>query len=126
VSYPLGRSYPLGVEISVRPSILLSSRECSPPGVNKGVNISPRGHISPLGAKFPPWGQVHPWGPGVKLRMALSPGAVLVHVCPPEPDVVLLGVVSRMTDHEIFVIAIHQRLHFWSRFYETILVEIYG
>jgi hypothetical protein len=38
--------------------------------VNKGVNIPPRGQISPLGAKFN-LGQVHPWGPGVKLRMAL-------------------------------------------------------
>jgi hypothetical protein len=27
---PWGRSYPLGVKFSVRPSILLNSRECSP------------------------------------------------------------------------------------------------
>jgi hypothetical protein len=57
---PWGRvwSYPLGVKFSVHPSILLNSRECSPLGVNEGVNV-------PLGDKF------HPWGPGVKLRMAL-------------------------------------------------------
>jgi hypothetical protein len=35
---------PLGVKVSVRPSILLNSRECSP-------------NISPLGAKFTPVGQ---------------------------------------------------------------------
>jgi hypothetical protein len=40
--------------------------------VNKGVNISLRGQISPLGAKFTPRGEVIPWGPGVKLRMALG------------------------------------------------------
>jgi hypothetical protein len=48
-----------GGEISVRPSILLNSREYSPLGMNEGVNI-------PLGDKF------HPWGTGVKLRVALS------------------------------------------------------
>jgi hypothetical protein len=41
----------------VRPSILLNSRECSPLGVNEWVDISPRGQISPLGAKFTPGGQ---------------------------------------------------------------------
>jgi hypothetical protein len=40
-------------------------------GVNEGVNISPRGQISPLGVNFTPKSEVHPWGPGVKLRMAL-------------------------------------------------------
>jgi hypothetical protein len=39
--------------------------------VNEGVSIPPRGQISPLGAKFTPRGEVIPWGPGVKLRMAL-------------------------------------------------------
>jgi hypothetical protein len=39
--------------------------------VNKGVDISPRGQISSLGAKFTPRGEVRPWEPGVKLRMAL-------------------------------------------------------
>jgi hypothetical protein len=39
------------VQFSVRPSILLNRRECSPLGVNKGVNIPPRGQISPLGAR---------------------------------------------------------------------------
>jgi hypothetical protein len=55
-----GWSYPLGVKFSVCPSILLNSRECSPLGVNEGVNIpprgehSPRGQISPQGAKLTP------------------------------------------------------------------------
>jgi hypothetical protein len=40
-------------------------------GVNEGVNIPPRGQSSPLGAKIIPRGEVLPWGPGVKLRMAL-------------------------------------------------------
>jgi hypothetical protein len=48
---PLGWSYSLGVKFSVHPSILLSSRECSPLGVNEWVNISPRGQISPQGAR---------------------------------------------------------------------------
>jgi hypothetical protein len=51
------------VKFSVCPSILLNSRECTPLGVNKGVNIPPRGQVSPLGAKFTPRGQLHPWGP---------------------------------------------------------------
>jgi hypothetical protein len=55
---PPGGSYPLGVKYSVRPSIILNSRECSPLGVNEGVNIPPRGQISPLGAKFNPRGEV--------------------------------------------------------------------
>jgi hypothetical protein len=42
-----GWSYPLGVKFSVCPSTLLNSRECPPLG---GVNIPPRGQISPLGA----------------------------------------------------------------------------
>jgi hypothetical protein len=40
-------------------------------GVNEGVNIPPRGQISPLRAKFTHRGEVHHWGPGVKLRVAL-------------------------------------------------------
>jgi hypothetical protein len=40
-------------------------------GVNEGVNIPLRGQISPLVAKFTPRGEVIPWGPRVKLRMAL-------------------------------------------------------
>jgi hypothetical protein len=64
-------SYPLRVILSICPSTLLNSRVCSPLGVNKGVNIPPRGQISPLGAKFTPRDEVHPWGPGVKLRMSL-------------------------------------------------------
>jgi hypothetical protein len=59
-----GRSYPLGVKFSVCPSILLNIIEYSPMRMNKGVNIPPRGPMSPLGT-------VHPWGPRVKLRMTL-------------------------------------------------------
>jgi hypothetical protein len=43
---PKGWSYPLGVKFSVRPSILLNNRECSPLEVNEGVNIPPRGQIT--------------------------------------------------------------------------------
>jgi hypothetical protein len=59
------------VKFSVCPSTLLNNKECSPLGVNEGVNFTPRGQISPLGAKFTPRGEIHPWGPGVKLRIAL-------------------------------------------------------
>jgi hypothetical protein len=38
---------PWGVKFSVCPSILIYSRE----GMNKRANISPRGQISPLGAR---------------------------------------------------------------------------
>jgi hypothetical protein len=55
---PLGVKLSPGVKFSVRPSILLNYRECSPLVLNNGVNIPPRGQISPL---------------GVKLRMALCP-----------------------------------------------------
>jgi hypothetical protein len=44
---PWEGSYPLGVKFSVRPSILLNSRECSPLGVNEGASISPRGQVHP-------------------------------------------------------------------------------
>jgi hypothetical protein len=47
---PLGWSYPLGVKLSVRPSVLLNSRECSPMGWTKGWTF-------PLGVKFTPGGQ---------------------------------------------------------------------
>jgi hypothetical protein len=46
---PMGVKFSPGVKFSVRPSILLNSRECSPLGVNKGVNIHPRELISSLG-----------------------------------------------------------------------------
>jgi hypothetical protein len=39
------------VKFSVRPSILLNKIECSPLGVNEGVNFTPRGQISHLGAR---------------------------------------------------------------------------
>jgi hypothetical protein len=48
-----GSSYPLEVISSVCHSILLISRECSPLGVNKGVDIPPRGQILPLGPSSP-------------------------------------------------------------------------
>jgi hypothetical protein len=48
---PQGVKSSPGVKFSVRPPILLNSRECSPLGVNEGVNIPPRGQISPLGAR---------------------------------------------------------------------------
>jgi hypothetical protein len=42
----------LGVKFFVCPSILLNNKECLPLGVNKGVvNFTPRGQISPLGAR---------------------------------------------------------------------------
>jgi hypothetical protein len=43
-------NFVLEVKFSVRPSILLNSRECSPLEVNEGVKLSPRGQISSLGA----------------------------------------------------------------------------
>jgi hypothetical protein len=45
---------PGGEIVSVRPSIILNNRECSPLGVNEGVNIPPRGPNLPLGV----WGEV--------------------------------------------------------------------
>jgi hypothetical protein len=48
---PWGWSYPMGVKFYVHPSILLHSRECSPQGVNEGVNIPLKAQISPLGAR---------------------------------------------------------------------------
>jgi hypothetical protein len=51
---PQGWSCPLGVKFSVRPSILLNSRECSPLGVNEGDKF----HLwGPLGVKLSPGGQ---------------------------------------------------------------------
>jgi hypothetical protein len=44
---PRGEVIPWGVKFSVRPSILLNSRECSPLGVNEGVNIPSKGQSSP-------------------------------------------------------------------------------
>jgi hypothetical protein len=73
------------VKFSVCPSILLNSRECSPLGVNEGVNIPPRGQISPLGAKFTPRGEVIPRGPGVKLRNSSDQLARLNVVSEPFP-----------------------------------------
>jgi hypothetical protein len=39
------------VKFSVRPSILLNRSVCSTMGVNEGMNIPPRGQLSPLGAR---------------------------------------------------------------------------
>jgi hypothetical protein len=56
-------SNPLGVKFSVRPSILLNSRECSPLGWTKGWTFplgdkfNPRGPSSPQGVKFTLGGQ---------------------------------------------------------------------
>jgi hypothetical protein len=61
---PSGLSYTLRVKFSVRPSILQNSRECSPLGVNEGVNIPPKGQISPLRAKFPLGVKFTPGGQG--------------------------------------------------------------
>jgi hypothetical protein len=94
---PWGWSYPLGVKFSVHQSILVNSRECSPLGVNKGLKISPRGKTSlisyisyPLGAKFTPRGQVHPWWPGVQLRMALRGVREIAFASPPGHEEVFL------------------------------------
>jgi hypothetical protein len=46
----LGVKLPLGVKLSVCPSILLNSIECSPLGVNKGDKFFLLGPSSPLGA----------------------------------------------------------------------------
>jgi hypothetical protein len=46
------------VKFSVLPSILLNNKERSPLGLNEGVNFTPRGQISPLGAKFTPRDEV--------------------------------------------------------------------
>jgi hypothetical protein len=48
-------TYVYGVKFSVCPYILLNSIECSPLGVNEGVDI-------PLGEKFHPWGPSSPLG----------------------------------------------------------------
>jgi hypothetical protein len=65
---PYGWSYPLGVKFSVHPFILLNSREYSPLGINKGVNIPPRGQSSPLGAKFTSRVKLYPWGQTMLLK----------------------------------------------------------
>jgi hypothetical protein len=52
---PQGLTLSPKVKFSVRPSILLNSRECSPLGVNEGMNIPP-------GDKFHPWGPSSPLG----------------------------------------------------------------
>jgi hypothetical protein len=61
---PLGVKLSPGVKFSVRPSILLNRRECSPLGVIEGVNVHPSGKIPPLGTKFTPRAKVHLWARG--------------------------------------------------------------
>jgi hypothetical protein len=64
---PGGEFCPLGVKLSpgveILLSILLNSRECSPLGLSEGVNIPPRGQISPLSDKS------HPMGPSSHLEV---------------------------------------------------------
>jgi hypothetical protein len=55
---PRGEVIPQGWRASVRPFILLNIRECSPLGVNKGVNNPSRGQSSPLGENVTPGGQL--------------------------------------------------------------------
>jgi hypothetical protein len=56
---------------SVCPFVFLQRRAYSPVGVNEGVNISPRGQSSPLGANFIPRGKLHPWGQTMLLKKPL-------------------------------------------------------
>jgi hypothetical protein len=58
-----GWSYPLGVKFSVRPYV---HSWVFTTGVER------RGEHSTYGNHFTPGGQVHPLGPGVKLKMALK------------------------------------------------------
>jgi hypothetical protein len=80
--WPPGAIFPLGVKLSPGGGNSLfappfsQTVECSPLGVNEGVNIPPRGQSSPLRGQVHPWGakftpegpssplggQVHPWG----------------------------------------------------------------
>jgi hypothetical protein len=78
---PRGKFCPLGVQLSpgvkfwVRPSVLLNNRECSPLGVNKGMNITPGVNY---GVNIPPGGELRgehsPW---CELRGEHSPWGVL-------------------------------------------------
>jgi hypothetical protein len=62
---PRGEFFTSGGEILCSPVHSSKQKRVLPPGGNKGVNIPPRGQSSPLGDSL------HPWGPGVKLRMAI-------------------------------------------------------
>jgi hypothetical protein len=66
---PLGVKSSPGGEIVCLPLqfFYVNCRECSPLGVNEGVNIPPRGQNSPLGAN------VHPWGQTMLLKTGLGP-----------------------------------------------------
>jgi hypothetical protein len=90
--------YPLGVKFSVCPSILQNSRECSP-----------------LGAKVTPRGEVIPWGPGVKLRMA-SGAVARVRI---EKPVVAYRKVSyhRKSSTYVQIWLQHCHIFFSSKFY---------
>jgi hypothetical protein len=65
------------VKLSVRPSILLNNKECSPQGANEGVNFTPRGQISPQRAKLGARGEVNN-GPLVTLSAKHLFGALFV------------------------------------------------
>jgi hypothetical protein len=54
---PAGEVIPWGWNSLLAPPFFLTV-ESVHPGVNEGVNITPRGQISPLGAKFTPGGEV--------------------------------------------------------------------
>jgi hypothetical protein len=80
---PQGWILSLGDEVSTWNSLFAPPFfwECSPLGMNKGVNIPPRGRMSPLRAKFTPRGKLQPWGQTMLLKRAqdLKPG-VIFHV----------------------------------------------
>jgi hypothetical protein len=59
------------VKFSARPSILLNNKEYSPLGGTKGGTSPLVDKFQPRGHKFTPKGEIHPWGPGLKLRMGL-------------------------------------------------------
>jgi hypothetical protein len=67
---PLWWIYPLGENFS-------ETVQCSPLGVNKGVNIPPRRQGSPLGAKFTPRGKLYPWGQTILQKTGLWGGKFL-------------------------------------------------
>jgi hypothetical protein len=69
IKFPLGAKLTPGAKLSRRNKFLSLGVKLSPRVFNPGVQR--RGEHSPLGTKSTPGGQVHPWGPGGKLRMAL-------------------------------------------------------
>jgi hypothetical protein len=115
---------PLGVKFYVRPSILLNGRDCSP-----------LRECSPLEDKF------HPWGPGVKLRMALRrskssailatrspallhPSAVqpLEKYFPRSPDPGIPGLSSSVIGQAVDDVDLHHVG--WVAFVRVVVVEV--